>query len=35
MYQFENEYIFDSSKIEKEFGVMATPYREGISEVLN
>lgn len=35
MYQFENEYIFDSTKFEKAFGVSATSYREGISATLN
>lgn len=34
MYQFENEYIFDSSKAEKAFNVKATPYKQGILETL-
>lgn len=34
MYQFENDYIFDSSKIEKAFNLRATPYREGIAATL-
>ncbi|MEO7990092.1 MAG: NAD-dependent epimerase/dehydratase family protein [Chryseolinea sp.] len=34
MYQFENEYVFDSAKAEKAFNVKATPYKEGISETL-
>ncbi len=34
MYQFEYDYRFDSSKIESEFGLQATPYRQGISESL-
>lgn len=34
MYQFEYDYRFDSSKIESEFSLQATPYREGISESL-
>lgn len=34
MYQFENEYVFDSSKAEKAFNVKATPYKEGILETL-
>lgn len=31
LYQFEEDYRFDSSKIEKAFGLTATPYREGIA----
>jgi nucleoside-diphosphate-sugar epimerase len=34
MYQFEHDYRFDSSKIEKTFGLKATPYREGIEATL-
>jgi len=34
MYQFENDYIFDSSKFEKAFKIKATPYQEGIKETL-
>jgi nucleoside-diphosphate-sugar epimerase len=34
MYQFENDYIFDSTKAEKALGVQATGYREGIIEIL-
>ena len=34
MYQFEHDYRFDSSKIESEFGLQATPYRQGVSESL-
>jgi hypothetical protein len=30
MYQFEQDYRFDSSKIEKTYGVTATEYRDGI-----
>jgi nucleoside-diphosphate-sugar epimerase len=30
LYQYENDYIFDSSKFEKRFGVKAVNYREGI-----
>jgi nucleoside-diphosphate-sugar epimerase len=29
-YQYEQDYIFDSSKYEKRFGILATPPREGI-----
>ena len=34
MYQFENDYIFDSTKIEKAFNLEATHYREGIAATL-
>lgn len=34
MYQFENDYRFDSSKIESALGIQATPYRQGIAESL-
>ena len=34
MYQYENDYIFDSSKIEKFFSMEATPYKVGIAETL-
>jgi len=34
MYQFANDYRFDSSKIESAFGLLPTPYRTGISESL-
>ncbi|HPH45784.1 MAG TPA: NAD-dependent epimerase/dehydratase family protein [Chryseolinea sp.] len=34
MYQFENEYVFDSSKAEKAFNVKATSYMDGITETL-
>jgi nucleoside-diphosphate-sugar epimerase len=34
MYQFENDYVFDSSKFEKAFGTEATPYRKGIEETI-
>lgn len=30
LYQYEFEYLFDSSRIEKAFGTKATPYAEGI-----
>lgn len=33
-YQSTEPYIFDSSKFESEFGVSATPYREGITRSL-
>ena len=34
MYQFENEYVFDSSKAAQAFNLKATLYTEGISETL-
>ena len=34
LYQYEQDYIFDSSKFEKEFGVFATPPEEGIEKMM-
>ena len=34
MYQFDHDYRFDSAKIEKAYGLIATPYREGIAATL-
>ena len=34
MYQYENDYFFDSSKFEKAFGMSATSYKMGIAETL-
>ncbi|MBK8848501.1 MAG: NAD-dependent epimerase/dehydratase family protein [Bacteroidetes bacterium] len=34
LYQYEQDYIFDSSKFEKRFGIMATPPKEGIKMML-
>jgi nucleoside-diphosphate-sugar epimerase len=34
MYQFENDYVFDSTKFEKAFAQQATPYKKGIEETL-
>ena len=34
MYQYENDYIFDSGKFEKQFGMTATDYKTGISATL-
>lgn len=34
MYQFENDYRFDSRKIERAFGLRATGYREGLQRTL-
>jgi nucleoside-diphosphate-sugar epimerase len=35
MYQFEHDYIFDSSKFEKAFNETATSYQDGIAATLN
>jgi nucleoside-diphosphate-sugar epimerase len=34
MYQYENDYIFDSTKFEKAFNLQATEYKVGIAETL-
>lgn len=34
MYQFENDYVFDSSKTSRFLNVNATFYKEGMSETL-
>jgi len=34
LYQYDREYIFDSSKFEKEFGLEPTPYQEGMKITL-
>jgi nucleoside-diphosphate-sugar epimerase len=34
MYQYEQDYIFDSSKFEKRFGIMPTPPEVGIKEMV-
>ncbi len=34
LYQFEHDYRFDSTKIETTFGLVATPYRDGIATTL-
>jgi nucleoside-diphosphate-sugar epimerase len=34
IYQYENDYFFDSSKFEKAFGMSATSYKMGIAETL-
>ena len=33
-YQYEQDYLFDSSKFEEKFGIMATPPREGIKQMI-
>lgn len=32
MYQFENDYIFDSQKVERSLGIQPTSYKEGIAK---
>lgn len=34
LYQFEHPYVFDSSKVERAFGLTPTPYRDGIAAML-
>jgi hypothetical protein len=34
LYQFEHDYRFDSTKLERAFGLAATAYREGIAATL-
>lgn len=34
LYQYDRDYVFDSSKFEKEFGTKPTSYEDGISEVI-
>jgi nucleoside-diphosphate-sugar epimerase len=34
LYQYEQDYIFDSSKFEKRFGIVATPPEEGIKRLV-
>lgn len=34
MYQFERDYVFDSSKIEAAYGLAATPYERGVEAAL-
>ncbi|MEX2591408.1 MAG: hypothetical protein WD426_01455 [Anditalea sp.] len=35
MYQYNTNYVFDSSKFEKQFGFEPTPYTEGIKEIVS
>jgi hypothetical protein len=35
LYQFEYDYRFDSSKVERAFGLIATTYREGLTATLD
>ena len=34
LYQYDRDYVFDSSKFEKQFGLQPTPYEVGIREVI-
>jgi nucleoside-diphosphate-sugar epimerase len=34
LYQYQNDYFFDSSKFEKEFDFKVTPYKEGLASLL-
>lgn len=34
MYQYEQDYVFDSSKFEQQFGMSATSYEEGIRQIV-
>lgn len=34
MYQYDRDYVFDSSKFEKRFGIEPTPYADGIKEAV-
>jgi nucleoside-diphosphate-sugar epimerase len=35
LYQYDRDYVFDSSKFEKAFGLMPTPYSEGIKQIVS
>lgn len=34
LYQYDREYVFDSSKFEKEFNYQPTSYNDGIKEIV-
>lgn len=34
LYQYDRDYVFDSSKFEKRFSIKPTPYAEGIKHVI-
>jgi hypothetical protein len=34
LYQYEQDYVFDSSKFEKHFEFKPTPYAKGIEEII-
>jgi len=35
MYQYDRDYVFNSSKFDNNFGFVPTPYNEGISNIIN
>jgi len=35
LYQYDRNYVFDSSKFEEAFALKPTPYRQGIAEIVN
>lgn len=35
MYQYDRDYVFDSSKFENRFGINPTPYKEGIKHIVD
>ena len=34
LYQYDRDYVFDSSKFEKRFGIQPTAYEEGIQQII-
>jgi hypothetical protein len=34
MYQYDRDYVFNSSKFEKRFDLKATPYADGLKRVI-
>ncbi|MGV8137619.1 MAG: NAD-dependent epimerase/dehydratase family protein [Mangrovibacterium sp.] len=34
MYQYDRDYVFDSSRFERRFGILPTPYHEGVKEAV-
>lgn len=34
MYQYDEDYLFDSTKMEKTFNVQSTPYKDGIAQII-
>ena len=35
MYQYDQDYVFDSSKFEKKFNVKSTTYEQGVREIVS
>lgn len=35
VYQYDRDYVFDSSKFEKKFDFIPTPYRAGIKKIVD